>query len=193
MNMSTARTDDKLFNVITKMRDRGIDVNNVTNAVTAAEDFESDQDGYENALFEITGDLTRTAFELQAKQYFINFVREAVTQYAKTDDIHLQKAIRDAQAGTEKYFSVFTSRVPVGKPVTWKMACHSEVRALIEKHADEYVRPASKQSRAIDIMKANPTATSRELQNMFMEQLKLTPNGSCTYIYNCRKLIAAGA
>lgn len=182
----------ELFDVIAKMRDKGIDVNNVTRAVTAAEDFESDQAGYERAMFEITGDLTHTQFELQAKVYFINFVRDAVTQYAKTEDISLQQAIRSAQTGTEKYFDVFSSRIPVGKRVGWKMGCRDEVKAMVAKHKEEYVRPVSKQARAIDIVKANPTATSRELQNMFIEQLKLTPNGAATYVYNVRKMIAAG-
>lgn len=182
----------ELFDVIAKMRDKGIDVNNVSRAVTAAEDFESDQAGYERAMFEITGDLTHTGFELQSKMYFINFVREAVTQYGKTEDINLQQAIRDAQRGTEKYFDVFASRIPTGKRIEWKMGRRDEVKAMIAKHKEEYVRPASKQSRAIDIVKANPTATSRQLQAMFIEQLKLTPNGAATYVYNVRKLIAAG-
>lgn len=182
----------ELFDVIAKMRDKGIDVNNVTRAVTAAEDFESDQAGYERAMFELTGDLTHTEFELQAKVYFINFVRDAVTQYAKTDDIALQQAIRTAQKGTEKYFDVFGSRIPAGKRVGWMMGRRDEVKAMIAQHKEEYVRPPSKQSRAIDILKANPTASSRELQNMFIEQLKLTANGAATYVYNVRKLVAAG-
>jgi len=182
----------ELFDVIAKMRDKGIDVNNVSRAVTAAEDLETDQSGYERTMFEITGDLTHTGFELQSKQYFINFVREAVTQYAKTEDINLQQAIRVAQSGTEKYFDVFRSRVPAGKRIEWKIGRRDEVKAMIAKHKEEYVRPATKQSRAIDIMKANPNASSRELQTMFIEQLKLTPNGSATYVYNCRKLIKAG-
>jgi len=182
----------EIFDVISKLRDKGIDVNDATRAVTAAEDFETDQAGYERAMFEITGDLTYTQFEAQAKIYFINFVREAVVQYQKTDDIALHRAIRDAQRGTEQYFSVFSSRVPTGKRVDWRMASRTEVRALTEKHAEEYVRPASKQSHAIDIVKANPTATSRQLQDMFIAELKLTPNGAATYVYNVRKLIAAG-
>ena len=181
-----------LFDVVAKLRDKGIDVSNVTRAVTAAEDFESDQTGYERAMFEITGDLTHTEFELQAKLYYINFVREAITQYAKTEDINLQQAIRDAQKGVEKYFDVFSSRIPTGKRVDWKMGRRDEVKAMIAKHKEEYVRPVSKQARAIDIMKANPAASSRELQAMFIEQLKLTPNGSATYVYNVRKMIAAG-
>ena len=72
------------------------------------------------------------------------------------------------------------------------MGHRDEVKALIAKHKEEYVRPASKQSRAIDIVKANPKASSRELQNMFIDQLKLTPNGAATYVYNVGKLIAAG-
>lgn len=182
----------ELFDTIAKLRDKGIDVNNTVRAVSAAEDFDSDKDGYERALFEITGDLTHTGFEAQAKIYFINLVRAAVEQYTKTDDIHIQQAIRDAQAGTEKYFSVFKSKIPPGKRIDWRMACRDEVKALIAKHKQEYVRPASKQSRAIDIVKANPGATSRQLQEMFMDQLKLTPNGAATYVYNVRKLIAAG-
>ena len=182
----------ELFDVIAKMRDKGIDVNNVTRAVTAAEDFESDQAGYERVMFEITGDLTHTGFDLQAKMYFINFVRDAVTQYAKTEDIALQQAIRTAQKGTENYFDVFSSRVPAGKRVEWKMGRRDEVKAMIAKHKEEYVRPVSKQARAIDIVKANPKASSRELQAMFIEQLKLTPNGAATYVYNVKKMIAAG-
>lgn len=192
MTTLTARTDSKLFDVIMKMRDKGIDVNNVARAVTAAEDFESDQAGYERAMFEITGDLTHTGFDLQAKMYFINFVRDAVTQYSKTEDIALQQAIRTAQKGTESYFDVFSSRVPAGKRVEWKMGRRDEVKAMIAKHKEEYVRPVSKQARAIDIVKANPKASSRELQAMFIEQLKLTPNGAATYVYNVRKMIAAG-
>lgn len=191
MTTLTARTDSKLFDVIMKMRDKGIDVNNVTRAVTAAEDFESDQAGYERAMFEITGDLTHTGFDLQAKMYFINFVRDAVTQYSKTEDIALQQAIRTAQKGTESYFDVFSSRVPAGKRVEWKMGRRDEVKAMIAKHKEEYVRPVSKQARAIDIVKANPKASSRELQAMFIEQLKLTPNGAATYVYNVRRIIKA--
>lgn len=190
--MTASTTNANLFNVIQKLRDKGIDVNNVTRAVTAAEDFETDQAGYERALFEITGDLTHTGFELQAKMYFINFVRDAVTQYAKTDDIALQQAIRTAQKGTESYFDVFSSRVPAGKRVEWKMGHRDEVKAMVAKHKEEYVRPVSKQARAIDIVKANPTASSRELQAMFVDQLKLTVNGAATYLYNIKKGIKAG-
>lgn len=188
----TISTNANLFNVIQKLRDKGIDVNNVTRAVTAAEDFETDQAGYERALFEITGDLTHTGFELQAKMYFINFVRDAVTQYAKTDDIALQQAIRTAQKGTESYFDVFSSRVPAGKRVEWKMGHRDEVKAMVAKHKEEYVRPVSKQARAIEIVKANPTASSREIQAMFIEQLKLTVNGAATYLYNVKRGIKAG-
>lgn len=179
-----------IFNVIQSLRDKDIDVNNVTRAVTAAEDFETDQAGYERALFEITGDLTHTGFELQAKMYFINFVRDAVTQYAKTEDIALQQAIRTAQKGTESYFDVFSSRVPAGKRVEWKMGHRDEIKAMVAKHKEEYVRPVSKQARAIEIVKNNPTSSSRELQAMFIDQLKLTVNGAATYLYNVRRILA---
>lgn len=182
----------QLFDVISKLRDKGIDVNNVMNAVTAAEDLDTDQAGYEQALFETTGHLVRSTFTQQAKMLWINFVDQAVTQYSKTDDIAVMQAIRAAESATENYFSVFRSKIPAGKVVAFKTGTRDEIKALTAKHAAEYVRPASKQSRAVEILKANPTANSRELHAMFVEQLKLTPNGASTYIYNVRKLVAAG-
>lgn len=187
----TATSTGKLFDIISKLRNKGIDVNNTANAVTSAEDFESDQAGYEQLMFEVTGTLTRTGFEAQAKQYFINFVNEAISQYSRTDDIDQVTAERNAKQGTEMYFSVMSSKIPAGKVVEWKTASRTEVLALIAQHRAEYVRPVSKQARAIDIVKANPAASSRQLQDMFIDQLKLTPNGAATYLYNIRKILKA--
>lgn len=182
-----------LFDIIAKLRDRGIDVNNTVSAVTVAGDLETDQAGYEQAMFEITGDLIRTGFPLQAQMYYINFVTAVVSQYSKTEDIDQQQAVYCAKAGTEKYFSVFTSRVPPGCQIEWKTATRAEVAELTKVHAAEYTRPVSKQARAIELLKMNPAATSRELVAMFIDQLKLTPNGAATYLYNCKKWLKVNA
>jgi hypothetical protein len=184
----------ELFDSVSKIRDRGIDVNNKTNAVTQAEDWESDQSGYENAVFEITGHYIHTQFPKQAKQFYINVVSEIVSQYNGEDDstINVTRAIESAKTKTKKYFEVFRSQIPQGKFVIWQNGSAEFVNQLKQQHQQTYVRPKSKQDRAIEIVKANPTATNKQLQEMFREQLKLTANGAATYVYNARKLIAAG-
>jgi len=182
-----------IFNAVGKIRDRGIDVNNQSAAYDAAEDWESDQLGYQQAIFEITGQYIYTEFELQSRQMFMYVVAEIVRQNAVIDDasVDVMGAISVAQAQVERYFGVMTSKVPQGKSVKWRFASRDEMRSMVEEHKRNYVRPASKQDRAIEIIRTNPTAPTRELIRMFREQLGLTANGAATYVYNARKKLAS--
>jgi hypothetical protein len=182
----------QLFDSISKIRDRKINVNNKMLAVSQAEDWESDKRGYEQAVFEITGLYIITQFDMQARLFYINVVNEIVSQYNGEDEpvVDVRLAIENAKQKVVKYFQVFRSRVPAGKIVAWNYAPPEFVEQARKEHTENYVRPKSKQDRGIEIVKANPNATNKELQAMFREQLDLTVNGSATYVYNVRRIIA---
>lgn len=187
-----------LFDPIGKMRDRGIDVNNCSRAVTQAEDTELTQGEYETAVFEITGVYYHTEFDLQAKMYYINIVDQLTRQYGglvdgaddeETTSVDPSTAIAAAQSRVMSYFQLFRSKIPAGKSVKWRLASYAFTKDLKEKHAAEYVRPLSKQARGVEIVRANSHLSNRELQEMFREELGLSVNGAATYVYNCRKLL----
>lgn len=188
-----------LFDPIGKMRDRGIDVNNCSRAVTQAEDTELTQEEYETAVFEITGVYYHTEFELQAKMYYINVVDQLTRQYGglvdSVDDdeemtsVDPSAAISAAQSRVMSYFQLFRSKIPAGKSVKWRIASYAFTKDLKEKHAAEYVRPLSKQARGVEIVRANWGLSNRHLQEIFREELGLSANGAATYVYNCRKIL----
>jgi hypothetical protein len=188
-----------LFDPIGKMRDRGIDVNNHSKAVTQAEDTELSQEGYELAVFEITGRYYHTGFEGQAKMYYINIVDQLTRQYVGAVDgddgeaitcIDTSAAIATAQTRVMEYFQLFRSKIPTGSSVKWRLASYGFTQELKEKHAAEYTRPPSKQARGVELVRANPGLSNRELQVMFREQLGLSVNGAATYVYNVRRILA---
>lgn len=187
-----------LFDPIGKMRDRGIDVNNHVKAVTQAEDTELSHEEYEVAVFEITGVYYHTEFELQAKMYYINVVDQLTRQYigivdSSDDDdattVDASAGIAAAQSRVEGYFQLFRSKIPAGKSVKWRLASYSFTKELKDKHAAEYVRPVSKQARGVEIVRANPHLSNRELQAIFREELNLSVNGAATYVFNCKKIL----
>lgn len=182
----------ELFDPISKIRSRGVEVNNHTIATTMAEDWDATQQEYEQAVFEITGSYIHTEFPAQAKQLFINVVANSVKQHCADDEVAIDTSVvlSDAKKQAEKYFSVFRSKVPEGCAVRWRSAGRQEIAALIQHHKETYVKPVSKQDRAIEIIKANPTLSNKQLQTMFRDQLKLTANGAATYVYNVRKILA---
>ncbi len=181
-----------IFDIIGRIRDRGYPVDDYIAAATQALDWEASHDEYENALFEITGSGVRSEFPLQAKLLFAYVVNEAIRSHMLNDGEFLNtlEIISTAQSRVKLFFDVFPSKCPPSTYVKWHSIGHDELQRMRKQRAEAYVRPPSKQDRAIDIVKANPTASSRVLQNMFMEQLKLTANGAATYLYNVRRIIA---
>ncbi len=181
----------ELFDPIGKLRDRGFDVNNVAIAVSQATSWEATKSEYEQVVFEVTGKYIHTEFDEQAKQLFVNFVNQAVRLHSVDEEAELNtiRIIMSSKASAEQYFSIFRSKIPEGKSVRWRDASAFELAALREQHKKTYVRPRSKQDRAIDIVKSNPTATNKQLQERFQKELQLTPNGAATYVYNVRRLL----
>ena len=182
----------EIFDPVSKLRDRGIDVNNSVRAVTIAEDWEATQDEYETAAFEITGRLIHTGFECQARHFYINLINQIVRVYGKDNEvaIDVDAVVAAAKLATASYFLVMRRKIPDGKTVSWRSASPQELQQRKQVHKDTYVRPKTKQERAIEIVRANLTMSNKDLQAIFREELKLTPNGAATYVYNVRKLLA---
>ncbi len=183
----------ELFDTIGKIRDKSINVNNHIEATTQALDWVASKAEYEQALFEITGMGIRSEFEHQARLFYAYVVTEAVRMHSQSecDSIDVVEVIEIAKRQVESYFDVFRSKRPENAIIRWYAIPADELRAMKQAHRETYVRPASKQDRAIDIVIANPTASNKELQTMFRDLLKLTPNGAATYVYNVRKILAA--
>lgn len=179
------------INPISILREKGIDVNNFSRAITIAESWDYDKDRYEREFFEVTGVWVKTEFELQAKLFFINFVGDAVKQYCADEEssINTSRTIERAKQATEKYFSVMSRNIPTGKRVIWRPTSKEDTQHMWEQYKQSYTKPRTKQDRAIDIVKANPNLSNRELQELFVSQLNLTHNGAATYVYNVKKML----
>ena len=131
----------EIFDPVSKLRDKGIDVNNSIRAVTVAEDWNATQEEYETAVFEITGRLIRTEFPQQAKNFYVNLVNQIVRVYGIDEEvvIDVDAAIAAAKQSTSAYFAVMRSKIPPGKRVNWTVATASEVLLRKQQHKATYV------------------------------------------------------
>jgi hypothetical protein len=59
--------------------------------------------------------------------------------------------------------------------------------------AQPTVKAGSKLERAIAIVKANPTASRKELIQLIVDQLGMSAAGASTYAHNAKKAVAGGA
>ena len=179
------------FDPIASLRDSGITIHNQVTAVSLAQDVEGTQQDFEMRVFKATGVYYKTAFMEQARMFYINLVDDIVEQYSINDEVNIARSLNRAQRAAEKYFDVFTSKNPTKKRLVWIRASDAEHRAKIEDLTRTHSRPASKQDRAIEIVRAHPELSNKELQAMFRDQLALTANGAATYVYNCLKIVRA--
>lgn len=182
-----------IFDIIGRIRDRGYPVDDYIAALTQALEWETSHDEYEKALFEISGSGIRSEFPLQAKLLFAYVVNEAIRSHMLSDGEFLNtlEILATAQTRVNLYFDIFPSKRPPNTFVKWHTIGHVELQQMRKQRVETYVRPPSKQDRAIDMVLQNPTATSRQLQQMFRDELGLTANGAATYIYNVRKILKA--
>lgn len=180
------------FDPIASLRARGIDTTNHISAVTTAESHEYTKAEFERAIFEATGYCIYTEFKMQAKVLYTNFVNDVVRQHTAGDldgTINTTRTLERSQQATEKYFSVMKWHVPAGCKVVWRRPLFDELIAMREAYLNSYAQPATKQDRAIAIVKENINLSNKQLQELFRTQLGLTANGAATYIYNIRRML----
>jgi hypothetical protein len=179
------------FDAIASLRDSGITVNNQMTAVSIAQDLPGTQQDFEDRIFRATGVCYKLSFPEQARMLYINFVDDVIGEYSRKDEVRTGPSLLRAQSRTEKYFDVFTSKNPTKDRLKWTLAGKGEYEARVAELTATHKRPASKQARAVEIVRANPTKSNKELQAMFRDQLALTANGAATYVYNCLKIVRA--
>lgn len=177
----------ELFDIIGKARDRGIDVNNHIRATSQAIDWDASKEEYENAAFELTGSYTFTASEQQAKLYYAYLIHSIVYQHTMHEDglVSVSLAVTDAQTRVRRYFDAMNNR----HAIRWERASDEFTQNMIEKHRQTYVRPSSKQDKAVELYKRNSSLPTKDIRALFVTELKLTPNGAATYLYNVRRII----
>lgn len=143
-----------------------------------------DQYRLESVMVDVLGDIVpcKNVFEMQ--KFVAYVVQESVRNHIQQQPTDPATVIAAAKAATEKYFIKNPWSQP--KQVVVPEGFESEGFVPTRKQRAPKGSGMSKKERSVALYKQHAGKPRKELVDIFVKELGLTPPGASTYVHNCK-------
>lgn len=143
-----------------------------------------DQHRLQTIMMDVLGDIIPCRDEVEMQKFVGYVVQEAVRNHILQEPTDPATIIKAAREKTDKFFVKQPWTAP--KPVVVPVGIDPTTFVPDRKHRAPKGSGLSKKERSVALYKEHAGKSRKELIDIFVKELGLTPPGASTYVHNCK-------